>query len=729
MLRNKRQCLFILSLASALTLAMLLLTLYSDLFWSRWDYQVLDLVYSKSIDEQKNATLSPKIKFISITDRTYQSFKKSTLDRKFLSRLNSALSDLQSSQTIYDIIFAYPSDSDADFEFAKSIADLGNVYLPVSFNLSGEKKSFTWEEGSFFDDLKNFLANAPRESGRSHAPFATRALVSLNSFMQASMSSGHINMASDQDGVFRHYPLVVRVGSSYFPSLALTCFLDSMKVEFQDILIDWGRSIVIPANDGNDLNGDVTIPIDYSGRVYIPYFNFDSKQTERIDASQFLEKYSNEFNRGELANKYTEGRFVFIADVSQGIPDKGKTPIHVKEQPLVVAHAAVLNGLINNSFHEKYSSTGLALLMIAMGLILGVFACLRKNIYFYGAGVLLLAFIWKFTFYAFSEMQLFPIVTFSGLTLLNFSGLLFGVLFVANKDQSFLKYAFSKYVPAGVVEQILSRPEVLTLGGEERVMSVLFSDIAGFTTISEKMTPVELVGLLNEYLTAMTNIVLEEGGIIDKFEGDAVMAEFGAPIPTQDHADRAVITGIKMQHRLKKLRNNWFERGLPKIEARVGINTGSMVIGNMGSDQVFDYTVVGDAVNLASRLEGANKPYGTFLMISEYTLKYLTPGRFRLRLLDVIKVKGKSEAVKVYEVYGEGSEKISPADIEYYNSYQEGFEAYLNKNFSEAKIKFSQSLFLRPTDLAAQLLLDRIRAIDDQTLPKDWDGSIALASK
>jgi adenylate cyclase len=726
MLRNKRQCLFILSLAFALTLLTLLLTLYLSLFWSRWDYQMLDHVYSRSMDEQKNATLSPKIKFVSITDRTYQSFKKNTLDRKFLSRLNSALSDLQSEQTIYDIIFAYPSNSDADLEFAKSIDDLGNVYLPVSFKLSDKEKPFTWQEGFFFDYLRNFLGNAPHELGQSTTPFATRALVSLDSFMQAALSSGHINMSSDQDGVFRHYPLVVRVGSNYFPSLALNCFLDSMKVKFQDIFIDWGRSIVIPASDVNNLNGDIIIPIDHSGRVYIPYFNFDTQQAERIDASEFIEKYSDEFNRGELANKYTEGRFVFISDVSQGIPDKGKTPIHEKEQPLVVAHAAVLNGLINNSFHVKYSSEGLSFLIIIVGLILGVFACLRKSIYLYGAGALLLFFIWKLTFYEFSEMKLFPITTFLGIVLLNFSGLLFGVLFVANKDQRFVKNAFSKYVPTKVVDQILSRPEVLTLGGEERFMSVLFSDVAGFTTISEKMTPVELVGLLNEYLTAMTNIVLEEGGIIDKFEGDSVMAEFGAPIPTEDHADRAVITGIKMQCRLKELRANWLERGLPKIEARIGINTGFMVIGNMGSNQVFDYTVMGDAVNLASRLEGANKLYGTFLMVSEFTLEHLTPDRFRLRLLDVIKVKGKSEAVKIYEVYGERSKEINPTDLEYYKSYQQGFEAYLNKNFSEAKIKFSHSLSLKPTDLASQLLLDRIQEIKHQELPDDWDGSTTL---
>jgi adenylate cyclase len=227
----------------------------------------------------------------------------------------------------------------------------------------------------------------------------------------------------------------------------------------------------------------------------------------------------------------------------------------------------------------------------------------------------------------------------------------------------------------------------------------------------------------------MTNIVLEEGGIIDKFEGDAVMAEFGAPLPTNDHADKAVLTGIKMQRRLKELRKEWLSRGLPKIEARVGINTGSMVIGNMGSKQVFDYTVMGDAVNLASRLEGANKPYGTFLMISEYTLEYLTPDRFRVRLLDVIKVKGKSEAVKVYEVYGECSEEINSNDLKYYQSYQDGFKAYLNQEFSSATKLFHNCLSLKPDDLASKLMVDRIEKLDKNNLSKDWDGSVALTSK
>ena len=181
-------------------------------------------------------------------------------------------------------------------------------------------------------------------------------------------------------------------------------------------------------------------------------------------------------------------------------------------------------------------------------------------------------------------------------------------------------------MPEKVVDTLLGSPEMLKLGGEERVMSVLFSDLAGFTTLSEKMTPTQLVHLLNHYLTEMTDIVLAEGGIIDKYEGDAIMAEFGAPLPLPDHADRAVRTGLKMQRRLKELREIWKGQGLPELRCRVGINTGAMIVGNMGSNQVFDYTVIGDSVNLASRLEGANKRYNTYLMISEFTLDCLTPG-------------------------------------------------------------------------------------------------------
>jgi len=276
---------------------------------------------------------------------------------------------------------------------------------------------------------------------------------------------------------------------------------------------------------------------------------------------------------------------------------------------------------------------------------------------------------------------------------------------------------------------LLAHPDMLKVGGEKRELSVLFSDISGFTTISETMEVSDLAALLHEYLTEMTEIILEEGGIIDKFEGDSIMAEFGAPLPLPDHADRAVRSGIRMQVRLKELREDWRKRELPALHCRVGVNTGSMIVGNMGTDRIFDYTVLGDAVNLAARLEGANKFYDTGLMISEATHSQLTPDAFRTRVLDIIKVKGKDQAVRVYEVIGEASEDISPECEAYFNAYREGFKSYLTRDFDRASTQFSLALSHRPGDGAARLLAARVEDIDETQLPEDWDGAYVLSSK
>ncbi len=317
----------------------------------------------------------------------------------------------------------------------------------------------------------------------------------------------------------------------------------------------------------------------------------------------------------------------------------------------------------------------------------------------------------------------------SGSALVVFFALVTTLEAAVRRERAFIRGAFARYVPGKVVDTLLGSPETLKLGGEERVMSVLFSDLAGFTSFSEKMTPTQLVHLLNQYLTEMTNIVLAEGGIIDKYEGDAIMAEFGAPLSLPDHADRAVRAGLKMQRRLKELREIWKGQGLPELKCRVGINTGAMIVGNMGSNQLFDYTVIGDSVNLASRLEGANKRYNTHLMISEFTLDYLTPGLFRTRVLDVITVKGKSKAVKVFEVVGENSHPTEPNDEIYYKTYEQAFNLYLSKEFGEARRKFQEALTRRPDDPAAQDMIHRIDGLDPCQLPPDWDGSISLTSK
>ena len=182
------------------------------------------------------------------------------------------------------------------------------------------------------------------------------------------------------------------------------------------------------------------------------------------------------------------------------------------------------------------------------------------------------------------------------------------------------------------------------------------------------------------------------------------------------------------QDRLVALRAQWAQQGRPQLRCRVGINTGSMVVGNMGSDQVFDYTVIGDSVNLAARLEEASKLYGIYFMISEFTLASLTPGQFRTRFLDMIKVKGKTKAVKVYEVYGLSSSPVDPQYRQYCQIYQEGFEAYLAREFDKARLNFEEALALKPEDPASKEMIARLKALDPPNLPAGWDGSVDLTS-
>src|SRR5262249_43775693 len=189
------------------------------------------------------------------------------------------------------------------------------------------------------------------------------------------------------------------------------------------------------------------------------------------------------------------------------------------------------------------------------------------------------------------------------------------------KDKRRIRGMFSQYVPSQVVAELIRRPELLTLGGEERTLTVLFSDVESFTTISESMAPRALAEHLNRYLTAMSDVVMKHRGIVDKFEGDAIMAEFGAPVPFDDHAREACLAALEMQERLGELEKIWIAEGVHPWKARVGVNTGQMIVGNMGSERLFDYTVLGDNVNLGARLETANKIYGTRVMVSEATLE------------------------------------------------------------------------------------------------------------
>jgi adenylate cyclase len=701
--------------------------LYLGSVWTQYDYKVLDLFYRQIVQHGQGPRQSPQVVYVIITDRTYDFFAKSILDRKDLARINDALSQFGVEAVAYDMIFARPSRPDADERFAESIRNLGHVYLPIGLDYTTTAGPFRWEEGQAYERFRSDYLRKPIERGEAKTYFATRALMQLDAFQKAAFNSGHISAYSDPDGVYRHLIMLLKVEGAYFPALTLSMFLDHMRVPFERIIVHWGESITIPAVKGSLLEKDVVIPIDDRGRVFIPFAAGWDKGFKKMEAHTLLKTMEDETLRGNLTD-FFEGKFVLIGDISVGTSDLGNTPLE-SDAPLIMLNASMLNGMLTQTFYQKWSFREAMVLIWLITIFLALSATLRFTWCLYLAGGLLVTGLMGFTWIEFTRFQLFPIVTVGGSVLVVFFALVTTLEAVVGWERSFIKGAFARYVPEKVVDTLLSNPEMLKLGGEERVMSVLFSDLAGFTTISEKMTPAQLVHLLNQYLTEMTDIVFAEGGIIDKYEGDAIMAEFGAPLPLPDHADRAVRVSLKMQRRLNELREIWKVQGFPELRCRVGINSGTMIVGNMGSNQIFDYTVIGDSVNLASRLEGANKRYNTCIMISEFTRGYLTQGLFRTRLLDVITVKGKSKAVKVFEVIGENSHPMEPNDEIYYKTYEEAFDLYLSREFSKARQKFKEALILRSNDPAAQEMVLRIQGLDPNQLPPDWDGSITLPSK
>jgi adenylate cyclase len=299
---------------------------------------------------------------------------------------------------------------------------------------------------------------------------------------------------------------------------------------------------------------------------------------------------------------------------------------------------------------------------------------------------------------------------------------------VERKQRMLIKTMFSTYVNPSVVEELITNPDKLTLGGERKELTVLFSDIEGFTTISEGMPSEQLVGLLNEYLSAMTEIIFANDGTLDKYEGDAVMAFWGAPIPQPDHAMRACRTALQMQEALVRIRKQWHDENKPLINVRIGVNTGEMVVGNMGGMGKFDYTVIGDSVNLASRLEGANKLYQTGIMVSQRTydmVKHAIIGRE----LDLITVKGRSEPLKTYELLMSSNGEV-PGDLRrFLEVYAAGLECYRARKWKEARKMFGEALQYRPDDYPSRMYVERAADYAVNPPPDDWNGVLVMTTK
>ena len=529
---------------------------------------------------------------------------------------------------------------------------------------------------------------------------------------RAAKAIGYFNMIPDPDGVVRAAPMVMCLGEDTIAPLALQTLRHAtdhswlvLELESYGVAgIQWEGGWIPTSEEG-------FIIINYRGKARtFPY----------LSAVDVL--------RGTAGEEQIKDKIVLVGAVATGIFDLRVTPLD-PVFPGVEVHATIIDNILRGDYIQRPGWVSLVdiLVLLCLGALLGA---LYPRVGVLGGG-LFMAGVFVGQLYLNTQVliqrgywlnAMYP----SLLVPLSYLGVTVHKYLMEEREKRRLKGAFQVYVAPAVVQEILRDPSRLKLGGEQRVLTVLFSDIRGFTSIAEGLSPEELVLLLNEYLTEMTHVVFRHEGTLDKYIGDAIMAIYGAPLPQPDHPLRACHSAMEMLEALGSLRQRWELKGLPELDIGIGINTGEMVVGNMGSERRFDYTVMGDHVNLASRLEGLNKQYGTHVLVSEFTACHLG-GRFACREVDLVRVKGKSKPVRIYELLGSRS-SIS-GDSSWLELFAQGLELYRQMRWDEAHGCFARVLELSPQDGPSKLYLQRCKALRASPPAGPWDGVTLWESK
>jgi adenylate cyclase len=379
---------------------------------------------------------------------------------------------------------------------------------------------------------------------------------------------------------------------------------------------------------------------------------------------------------------------------------------------------------IHRGLHEYLTDIAFILLFsLVAGIFFTALDSLRATAYMLGS---LFVYFWLsyflFAHYKMWVADFLPTATLS----VTFAGIVSYRFFFEEGEKKKVRSAFSQYMHPALIAQMLSSPEGLRLGGEEKELTALFADIRGFTTLSENLTPAQLVELLNEYLTQMTEVIFKNWGTLDKYIGDAIMAFWGAPYPQADHALRSCRAGLDMITALKRLQEGWKVRALPPIDIGVGINSGPMLVGNMGSKRRKNFTIMGDSVNLASRLEGINRQFGTHIIISEATF-LLVKDHVVARELDLIRVKGKTQPVKVFELISLAADAQLHNDL--VNRFEKGLAAYRSGEWLEGIEVFQQLLVDYPQDAPSQVFIERCLNLLARPPEGKWDGVFVMKTK
>ena len=554
----------------------------------------------------------------------------------------------------------------------------------------------------------------------------------------------------DPDGVIRRYPLFYRagnrLGSSFIPSLALQLYLVSTGYR-ADVKIDLVNGIkkitsfIIKDPSQEPETIVQTLPVDSMGNLMINYYG--PRQTllavsakELLSQDPTIHVYERVLGTGKdvitksekvLKTDFFKNKSVIMGITAMALYDMRNTPLD-PYYPGPEIHQTLLNNLYNQDYYSRppNEKNYLPIFLLLFGFSFS-YALFRKGAVHSTlllVGTVVIGFAVDYYLFLVQKLIISSVFFFI-LTFFIFIAMLIYKYLTEERNKSEIRKIFSKYVAPAVVDELLRDNKNLELGGRKENLTAYFSDIRGFTTFSEKMDPQTLSEMLNAYLTPMTETVFRNKGTLDKYMGDAIMAFFGAPLIYKDHAYRGCLAALESLEQLEKLNVTFVEKGWPKIAIGIGLNSGEMSVGNMGSAIVQNYTVMGDAVNLASRLEGATKEYGVKILISEFTKAQLDES-IVIRFVDHIRVKGKTKPVEIYEVM---SRKENFTEWEMLAQYNEAIALYKSKDYAGAKITFLKIAKQNINDLLAALYVNRCEEFLLMPPPLDWDGVHDMKTK
>jgi adenylate cyclase len=611
----------------------------------------------------------------------------------------------------FDVIFSEPSvyGVEDDQQFAAAIRNFNNFIGSVSLSHnSGDEQ--TWpayaaEPVFKVSGLQEWLS--AMDKNQIVFPHASFPIPEVSA---AAGILGDVQFNPDRDNVYRRAALFHVFDGKVLPSIALGSYL----VAQPDTVIR-----IVP---GKVIVGDKEISIDKKGEAILN-FRGPSGTHKSYNAAAVIQSELRIQNGEKPAIDMDDFRdaYVFFGFSAPGLLDLRPTPVS-GIYPGVEINATILDNLLANDFFNPVPVTTVVVIALLVSLLAGlatssvsgIFKSAPVYIFFITAPIIL-------CLLAFHKGFWLPVVVQETAVLITLFSCLLIYYTTEGRQKTFIKNAFKQYLSHAVIEQLIQHPENLKLGGERRMLSIFFSDLEGFTSISEGLEPEALTTLLNEYLTAMTDIIQEEGGTVDKYEGDAIIALWNAPLLQPDHAQRCVRAALRCQTKLAEMRPMFRERLGKDLKMRIGMNSGAAIVGNMGSHNRFDYTMIGDAVNLASRLEGINKQFGTYTIISRSTMEQMA-GLFPVRELAKVAVVGRKEPVVVYEPMMQDEFERRKQQLA---GFAEGLALFYKGDFSGAATVFSN---LKEADPAARSYGAKCLDLIGHP-PADWQGVWVITTK